>query len=106
MRLPTRCAARRRGIGGQLLRFLMTRTSAPTLVGTWAAAEWAVRFYEKHGFRLVAPEEKDRLLPKYWGVPPRQIETSVVLADERWFDAAPMSVLDAAAGPADAGPGG
>ena len=76
---------RRRGIGGQLLQFLLARIGTPTLVGTWAAADWAIRFYQKHGFRLVTPEEKDRLLPKYWGVPQRQIETSVVLGDERWF---------------------
>jgi N-acetylglutamate synthase-like GNAT family acetyltransferase len=80
-----RTSQRRQGIGGQLLRCLLARIGTPTLVGTWAAADWAVRFYQKHGFRLVTPEEKDRLLPKYWGVPQRQIETSVVLGDERWF---------------------
>ena len=78
---------RRHGIGGQLLRFLSAQTGTPTLFGTWAAADWAVQFYQKHGFRLVIPEEKDRLLPKYWDVPQRQIETSVVLGDQRWFDA-------------------
>ena len=70
-----------------MLRFLLARIGTPTLIGTWAAADWAIRFYQKHGFRLVTPEEKDRLLPKYWGVPPRQIETSVVLGNQRWFDA-------------------
>jgi hypothetical protein len=55
------------------------------LIGTWAAATWAIRFYQKHGFRLVTPEEKDRLLRKYWNIPERQVETSVVLADENWF---------------------
>lgn len=80
-----RTSHRRQGIGGQLLEFLMARTVSPTLIGTWAAADWAIRFYEKHGFRLVTPEEKDRLLPEYWGVPQRQIETSVVLGDQRWF---------------------
>jgi hypothetical protein len=54
-------------------------------MGTWAAATWAIRFYEKHGFRLVTPEEKDRLLKKYWSISERQVETSVVLGDERWF---------------------
>lgn len=54
------------------------------LVGTWAAADWAIRFYEKHGFRLVSPEEKERLLRTYWTITDRQIETSVVLGDERW----------------------
>jgi len=82
-----RTVQRRHGIGGQLLDFLMARITTPTLIGTWAAADWAVRFYQKHGFRLVSAQAKDRLLPKYWGVPPRQIETSVVLADQRWFDA-------------------
>ena len=78
----------RHGIGGQLLRFLVARIGTPTLIGTWAAAAWAIRFYEKHGFRLVTPAEKDRLLPKYWGVPARQIETSVVLGDSKWFERA------------------
>ena len=80
-----RTSRMRHGIGGQLLRFLLGRIGTPALVGTWAAADWAIRFYEKHGFRLVTPAEKDRLLPKYWGVPARQIETSVVLGDQRWF---------------------
>ena len=56
------------------------------MIGTWAAATWAIRFYEKHGFRMVTPEEKDRLLKKYWSIPERQIETSVVLAEEGWVD--------------------
>jgi len=68
-------------------RVIAALTLTPTLIGTWSAAHWAIRFYEKHGFRLVTPTEKDYLLPKYWGVPQRQIETSVVLADQRWFDA-------------------
>ena len=70
----------RRGIGEKLLRHLLSlaRTSE-VLVGTWEAAYWAIRFYEKHGFRLVTREEKDRLLRKYWNIPARQIETSVVL---------------------------
>jgi N-acetylglutamate synthase-like GNAT family acetyltransferase len=75
---------RRQGIGGRLLRFLLSRIDGPVLVGTWAAADWAIRFYRKHGFRLVTPAEKDRLLRKYWRIPERQIETSVVLADEKW----------------------
>jgi hypothetical protein len=64
---------------------LKTLTTRPTLVGTWAAATWAIRFYEKHGFRLVTWEEKERLLRKYWSIPERQTETSVVLADPMWF---------------------
>jgi hypothetical protein len=51
------------------------------LVGTWAAAAWAIRFYERHGFELVSPRLKDELLRTYWTIPGRQIETSVVLAD-------------------------
>ncbi|UCG24915.1 MAG: hypothetical protein JSW55_02660, partial [Chloroflexota bacterium] len=54
------------------------------LVGTWADASWAILFYEKHDFRLVSSEEKSRLLGKYWSIPERQIETSVVLADGTW----------------------
>jgi hypothetical protein len=53
------------------------------LVGTWADAAWAIRFYQRHGFRLAPPEEKDRLLTSYWNIPPRQQETSVVLAHAR-----------------------
>jgi GNAT superfamily N-acetyltransferase len=75
-----------KGIGGKLLLHLRTMTSRPILVGTWAAASWAIRFYEKHGFRVVTVEEKNRLLKKYWSIPDRQIETSVVLAEENWSD--------------------
>ena len=80
-------ADQHRGIGGRLLTHLRAQTAAPMLVGTWADAQWAVRFYERRGFRTVPVEEKDRLLRRYWSVPKRQIETSVVLADERWFEA-------------------
>ena len=78
-------ACQKQGVGGRLLAHLKTLASRPLLVGTWAAAWWAVRFYEKHGFRPVGPEETERLLRRYWTIPERQIETSVVLADERWF---------------------
>jgi len=77
-------AVRGRGIGGALLAHLVGAATRPMLVGTWAAATWAVRFYERHGFRVVARSEKDRLLRAYWRIPERQIETSVVLADARW----------------------
>ena len=77
-----RSAMRNRGIGGRLLVHLKSRADRPLLVGTWASATWAIAFYEKHGFRLVLPEEKDRLLKTYWSIPERQIETSVVLAGQ------------------------
>ena len=76
--------SQRRGIGGRLLARPPGRARRPLLVGTWAAATWAVRFYQRHGFLLVDAAEKDRLLRRYWSVPERQIETSVVLADKRW----------------------
>jgi GNAT superfamily N-acetyltransferase len=75
---------RNQGIGSALLDTLREKIRNPVLVGTWSAAVWAIRFYEKHGFRLVTPEEKNRLLKKYWSIPGRQIETSVVLAEQRW----------------------
>jgi len=75
-----RTEKRNRGLGSALLSFLRTLTTSPILIGTWANAVWAVRFYEKHGFRLVSNEEKTRLLNKYWSIPDRQVETSVVLA--------------------------
>ncbi len=68
------------GIGGKLIEHLKSLTRTPhILVGTWAAATWAISFYEKHGFRLLSAEESRRLLKKYWSIPQRQIETSVVL---------------------------
>jgi GNAT superfamily N-acetyltransferase len=81
-----RTARQNKGIGGKLLLHLRTMTSRPILIGTWADASWAIRFYEKHGFRVVTVEEKNRLLKKYWSIPDRQIETSVVLAQENWSD--------------------
>ena len=69
-----------RGIGGALLRHLRGLSTRTMLVGTWAAADWAVRFYERHGFRLASPANKTVLLKTYWSIPDRQIETSVVLA--------------------------
>ena len=74
------------GIGGELLTTLASQASGPLLVGTWAAAEWAIRFYQRHGFRLVGTEEKDRLLNKYWTISPRQRETSVVLTRSEGLD--------------------
>jgi GNAT superfamily N-acetyltransferase len=68
-----------RGIGGALLKSLKEQVTGPLLIGTWSAAEWAIRFYQGHGFRLVPAEEKNRLLSTYWTIPDRQRETSVVL---------------------------
>ncbi len=79
-----RTARQNTGLGGDLLGHLLARTERPVLIGTWAAASWAIRFYEKHGFEVIEGVEKDRLLKHYWSIPDRQIETSVVLADERW----------------------
>lgn len=79
-----RTAKRSLGIGGQLLRHLEGRTDRPILIGTWAAATWAIRFYEKNGYRLLPRDETIRLLEKYWSISERQIETSVVLASPRW----------------------
>ena len=78
-------ASQGQGIGGELLAFLRAQTSRPVLIGTWADATWAIRFYEKHGFQLVSQEEKERLLRKYWSIPDRQIEASIVLVDEKWL---------------------
>lgn len=74
-----RTAAQGRGVGGALLSHLRASTDQPLLVGTWAAATWAVRFYERHGFVLVTPSRAAELLRRWWSVPERQIETSVVL---------------------------
>ena len=68
-----------RGLGATLLIELSNRVSGPLLVGTWADAEWAIRFYERHGFQIAGAEEKDRLLAAYWNIPLRQQQTSVVL---------------------------
>ena len=77
-----RTGKRKQGIGGKLISHLRTLTDRPILIGTWADAVWAIRFYEKHGFRTVSKEEKTRLLRKYWSIPERQVETSVVLAEK------------------------
>src|SRR5438132_13438307 len=66
--------SQRRGVGGALLEHLMRSTTRRTLVGTWAAAEWAIRFYRRHGFEQVSPERKTVLLQTYWSIPDRQLE--------------------------------
>ncbi len=74
----------RREVGRKLLQYLINLAKAPEiLVGTWKAANWAIQFYEKHGFRLISSDEKDRLLRKYWNIPERQVETSVILRFDR-----------------------
>lgn len=77
-----RTTQRRCGYGSELLHHLQALTKRRVLIGTWADAGWAIRFYEKHGFRLAPTEEKDHLLRKYWKVPARQMETSVVLLQD------------------------
>jgi GNAT superfamily N-acetyltransferase len=83
-----RTSGQKRGIGGQLLSHLRGMAGGPMLIGTWADAAWAIQFYERHGFQLVGRQEKDRLLKRYWSIPDRQIDTSVVLADAKWRDQA------------------
>jgi GNAT superfamily N-acetyltransferase len=77
----------RSGVGGALLAHLARSTTRRMLVGTWAAADWAIRFYRRHGFELVSPERKTELLQTYWTIPERQIETSVVLANPPFEEA-------------------
>jgi N-acetylglutamate synthase-like GNAT family acetyltransferase len=79
-----RTSERNKGIGGKLLRHLCAMTQTPILIGTWSDATWAIEFYKKHGFRQVSTKEKDRLLEKYWSIPKRQVETSVVLVSDDW----------------------
>lgn len=76
-----RTSHRQHGIGGKLLAHLRNLSTRPFLIGTWADASWAIRFYQKHGFTLVEPKLVPGLLDRYWGVPQRQVETSVVLTD-------------------------
>jgi GNAT superfamily N-acetyltransferase len=81
-----RTSHQKRGIGAQLLSHLRVLATRPVLIGTWADALWAIRFYERYGFQLVGNAEKNLLLQRYWTVPERQIETSVVLADHMWHE--------------------
>ena len=76
--------AQRAGVGTRLLRHVEGLVEKPILIGTWAAASWAIDFYRRNGFTLLASDDKDRLLRRYWSIPARQIETSVVLANSRW----------------------
>ena len=81
----------RSGIGTTLLRHIEGLVEKPILIGTWATASWAIEFYRRNGFDLVSQSEKDRLLRKYWSIPTRQIETSVVLASRAWTDSSRTS---------------
>jgi len=76
----------RSGVGTKLLRHVEGLTDKPILIGTWAAAAWAIDFYRRNGFSVVPNDHKDQLLRTYWSIPARQIETSVVLADRRWAE--------------------
>ncbi len=79
-----RTSAQGQGIGGRLLEHVRPMARGPILIGTWAASYWAIGFYQRHGFRVVSPAEKELLLRRYWKIPERQVETSVVLADASW----------------------
>ena len=81
-----RTAERNKGIGSRLLLHLLALSDTPVLIGTWADAKWAIEFYKKHGFRQLPVGEKNKLLRKYWAIPDRQIETSVVLAGPTWVN--------------------
>jgi N-acetylglutamate synthase-like GNAT family acetyltransferase len=84
-------ATQRTGVGTSLLRHVESLVDKPFLIGTWAAASWAIQFYQRNGFTVVPSSHKDRLLRTYWSIPTRQIETSVVLANERWTEVQPRS---------------
>jgi N-acetylglutamate synthase-like GNAT family acetyltransferase len=77
-------AMQRTGIGTRLLQHVESLTQQPILIGTWAAASWAIGFYRRNGFVLVPDEYRESLLRKYWSIPARQVETSVVLANRTW----------------------
>jgi GNAT superfamily N-acetyltransferase len=74
----------RKGIGEKLLNHLLPLAQTDRiLVGTWETAPWAIRFYQKHGFVLLSRQETNMLLKKYWSIPERQVETSIVLEYKR-----------------------
>jgi N-acetylglutamate synthase-like GNAT family acetyltransferase len=77
-------STQRKGLGTKLLRHVEGLSGKPMLIGTWAAASWAIEFYQRNGYNVVPDSQKERLLRTYWSIPERQIETSVVLADRRW----------------------
>ena len=79
--------AQRSGVGSKLLHHVESLVDKPILIGTWAAASWAIGFYQRNGYTMLSIGDTDRLLRTYWSIPTRQIETSVVLANRRWVDA-------------------
>lgn len=82
----------RKGVGTGLLHHVISQTTKPILVGTWGAATWAVTFYQRNGFTLLPDADNNTLLRRYWSIPERQIETSMVLADARWMEKHPHPV--------------
>jgi len=84
----------RKGVGTRLLRHVEGLTGKPVLIGTWADASWAIEFYRRNGFTMVSNRQKDSLLRRYWSIPARQVETSVVLADGRWMQAQQHAAAD------------
>lgn len=80
-----RTTQQREGLGSRMLAHLRTMAQGPLLIGTWAAATWAIGFYRRHGFVVVSHKDKERLLRRYWKIPERQVETSVVLAEPGWI---------------------
>jgi GNAT superfamily N-acetyltransferase len=80
-------AAQRKGVGTALLRHVELLADRPILIGTWAAAWWAIDFYRRNGFTVVPGARNELLLQTWWTIPERQMEASVVLADGRWMAA-------------------
>ena len=78
-------ALQRKGVGAALLKQVQSLTQKPMLIGTWKDATWAIAFYQRNGFTLVSERAKEILLRRFWSIPARQVETSVVLADQRWI---------------------
>ena len=83
------------GVGTKLLQHLERMTTKPILIGTWADATWAIRFYETNGYRLLSRKDTERLLRHYWSIPDRQVITSVVLANAKWEPSNPPAGGDA-----------
>ena len=79
----------RKGVGAALLHHVQGLTAKPMLIGTWRDATWAIAFYQRNGFTLLSDSAKEILLRRFWSIPARQVETSVVLADQRWMERAP-----------------